>query len=312
MGKGSAIAWTHHTFNHVRGCKEVSPGCDNCYARVMSVRNPTLLGVWGTEQQGGQRVVASESMWRQPVRWSNDLKGTGKRERVFSASLADWAELWDGPIVNSKGERLYWSHSSDLNENAWHWIPESSRDGGEVAVDLADVRQRLFRLIDCTPNLDWLLLTKRPQNILKLWPAKRRLVSGRYQVDPIAFRPNVWLGTTIENQRAAEVRAPFLRECSEAWIRFLSVEPMLEPINLRDYLQSGSIEWVICGAEQGSNSRPLRPMQQEWAEDLLQQCRDYGIAFFMKQMEVAGKITDSLPLFSKQLQVREFPRVRIA
>lgn len=89
MGKDSKIEWTHHTFNPVRGCRRISPGCDHCYAERMSGRNPKTLGVWGAD---GERVHAAESYWRQPAKWNEEAKVAGEVHRVFVASLADLFE----------------------------------------------------------------------------------------------------------------------------------------------------------------------------------------------------------------------------
>jgi len=123
MGQDSKIEWTHHTFNPWRGCTKVSPGCTNCYAETLSHRNPKVLGVWGDK---GTRVVASDSMWREPIKWDREAREAGERRRVFCASLADVFE--------------------DREE-------------------LDEPRFRLLRLIASTTNLDWLLLTKRPDRI---------------------------------------------------------------------------------------------------------------------------------------------------
>src|SRR5262245_49606753 len=119
--ENSKIQWTDHTFNVWRGCEKVSPGCAHCYAETMSRRNPAVLGEWGKH---GTRVIASEAMWREPLKWDRQARAAGVRKRVFCASLADVFE--DRP-------------------------------------ELVAPRERLFRLIEDTPNLDWQLLTKRPE-----------------------------------------------------------------------------------------------------------------------------------------------------
>lgn len=86
MAENSKIQWTHHTFNPWRGCTKVSEGCKHCYAETMSKRNLKVLGQWGPN---GTRVVASESMWREPMKWDAAAKAAGERHRVFCASLAD-------------------------------------------------------------------------------------------------------------------------------------------------------------------------------------------------------------------------------
>lgn len=300
MGKNSGITWTHHTFNHIRGCDEVSPGCANCYAKTMSKRNPTMLGVWGSEKEGGVRVVAARAMWKQPAKWCKEAVAAGERHRVFNASLADWAEDWDGPIVDHKGEVTDWS--SDLMLDC------------------------LFDEIDATVDgLDWLLLTKRPQNILSKWrnhlvPHPMPLSSrGQYATMRTEYRSNVWLGTTTENQKYADIRIRQLLSCRHlAPVLFLSVEPMLGPVDLGEAVgyspehggyfdpRKSRVDWVICGCEDGPGRRP---MDIAWARSLRDQCQVAGVPFFMKQIEVDGKVTDDVAEFPLDLQIQEFPRV---
>lgn len=347
MGKDSGITWTTHTFNHVRGCDEVSPGCAHCYAKTLSKRNPLTLGKWGSENEGGVRVVAADSMWAEPLKWNREAEqfkswSNWVRPRVFSASLADWAEDWQGPMVNHKGETLY--------RAAMGWTAGKLRETGErkQALSMSDVRQRLFKLIDLTKNLDWLMLTKRPGNIRAKWPERCGLHYG--WVGPkdtfdgkrhFPHRENVWLGTTVENQKYANQRIPELLKCRDlAPVLFLSVEPMLGPVdlcsvqvpapghklgpdqpsdNLIDALsgevfsgESGivfaedqpKIDWVICGCESGPHRRP---MDLAWARDLRDQCKAADVPFFLKQIEVDGKVTDDAAKFPSDLQIQEFP-----
>src|SRR5262249_25573445 len=116
----------------------------------------------------------------------------------------------------------------------------------------------------------WLILTKRPQNIARMapwgkdWPA------------------NVWLGTTVETQKLAEKRLPFLLR-NPAAIRFLSCEPLLGNIDLRGWFKrSGlhTIDWIIAGGESGPRSRPMHP---DWALNLLRQCQAFNVPFHFKQ-----------------------------
>jgi len=131
--------------------------------------------------------------------------------------------------------------------------------------DLDAPRARLWRLIAETESLDWLVLTKRPQHIRTLtpwgdqWPA------------------NVWLGTTVEDQRRAGERLPHLIQHS-AVVRFLSVEPLLGSVDLRPWL--GLIDWVIAGGESGPGARP---MHIDWARNVRDQCAEARVAFFFKQ-----------------------------
>lgn len=185
---------------------------------------------------GAKRVLASEAYWRQPLKWDAKAKAAGKPLRVFCASLAD---VFDAEI------------------------PDSWRDG-------------LFELIDRTPNLIWMLLTKRSK------------VALDYLGD-IAPRPNVWIGTTVENQAMAELRIPLLLKIPAAK-RFVSCEPLLGPVDLTPWLRPDPegtgpskrvvLDWVIAGSESGHGARRC---DLAWVRDLRDQCSAMDIAFFWKQ-----------------------------
>ena len=150
---------------------------------------------------------------------------------------------------------------------------------------MQDIRERLFDLIDQTPNLDWLLVTKRPENIERMWIDRTGMES----------RPNVWLGTTVENQQAADIRIPRLLSIP-AKIRFLSVEPLLGPVHFDrgfsvrgvPWVEDGKpagispgIDWVIIGGESGPNARPCR---LNWIRNIVRQCKAAGVPVFVKQL----------------------------
>lgn len=313
MGIDTGIAWCDSTFNAWRGCVEVSPACSFCYAKTLAKRNPAVLGTWGNKDSGGTRVVAAASYWSQPVKWNKAAAELPKyivkpgsqpieyvpvnRPRVFCNSLADVFEDWDGPMLNHKGEQLF------------------GPLGNPITLD--DIRTRLFQLIDATPNLDWLILTKRPENILRMWPT----VAGNALSPKKNCRYNVWLGATAENQKFASERASHLAACRElAPVLFLSCEPLLGSIDLNAIdtasqtplrwvrPATGVIDWVIAGAESGSNRRQT---ELSWVESLAKQCSESGIAFFNKQMEINGRITDDISEFPNHLQIREFPLLSI-
>lgn len=135
---------------------------------------------------------------------------------------------------------------------------------------LNDERARLWGIIEATPHLDWLLLTKRPQHILNMVPWEDQ------------WPDNVWIGTSIENQRIAEQRLPHLLSVP-AKIRFLSCEPLLGPLDLASWFRRKGfypIDWVIAGGESGPKSRPMHP---DWASTLLRQCQGSKVAFHFKQ-----------------------------
>ena len=177
------------------------------------------------------RRFFGDAHWREPLKWNDEAQSNGRRERVFCASMADVFE-----------------RRADLNHE----------------------RERLWKLIESTPNLDWLLLTKRPQNIARIAPWRNN------------WPGNVWLGTSVEDQKIAEKRLPFLLRVPAA-IRFLSCEPLLGPLNLEHWFRRESlysIDWVIAGGESGCNSRPMHP---DWAAALLQQCESSNVPFLFKQ-----------------------------
>lgn len=233
MAEHSEIAWTHHTFNPVKGCQKVSEGCKHCYAEADTKRYG--LKLWGP---GAPRERTRPDYWKQPRKWNKRAEASGVRERVFCAS---WADV------------------------------------GEDHPDWVQPRRDLARLIEETPALDWLLLTKRPENLVRLfgdagwahwWPN------------------NVWAGATVEDQRAIYTRIPHLL-LVPARVRFLSCEPLLEPIDLT-LVQAGAygvnplhkIQWVIVGGESGLSARPF---DLAWARQIRHQCKAAGATFFFKQ-----------------------------
>lgn len=204
----------------------------------------------------GERRRTSAENWKQPVKWNRQhdafFAEHGRRRRVFCASMAD---VFDN------------------------------------AVD-AKWRSDLFQLIEATPNLDWLLLTKRIGNV-------KHLCAG------VSSWPNVWLGATVANQEEADRDIPKLL-ATPARVRFLSIEPMLEEIDLTPWLWGRSepcadcpedidcecgahtrkdlklpaIDWVIVGGESGAGARP---MHQAWPRSIREQCAGAGVPFLFKQ-----------------------------
>lgn len=306
--ENSKIEWCDHTFNPWRGCTKVSPGCEHCYAEALDIR--WAKGAhWG---KGKARVRTSEGNWNLPLRWQRSARrhqdlsehgiiGPAKpRPRVFCASLADWLD-------------------------------------DEVPIEwLAD----LLALIHATPNLDWLLLTKRPENWLsRLSEALTFAIFKRGRVPEnlalidwlTKWHPNymasggttgfpeppknVWIGTTVEDQARAHERIPELLKIP-APVRFLSCEPLLEEINFTyvrqnvgpDFFEDATsypkIDWVICGGESGPGARQ---MSVEWAEFIRDQCHFAGVPFFMKQMGGHPDKRARLGQLPFGLDIRQFP-----
>ncbi len=301
MAENSKIEWTTHTWNPWRGCTKISEGCANCYADAQAKRNPGVLGIWGPN---GSRVVASEAMWRQPLKWNEqaeksraiwefaattckseyDNPGPYERPRVFCASMADVFEDWQGPMVDAKGDRLW-----HLYPPSGTWMAKVDGYADKRPVTMSDVRARLLRLIDATPNLDWLLLTKRPENIRKMLPPL--VLNDPVRHDEIRFGviPNLWLMTSVESADQLH-RIDTLKACrSLALILGLSIEPLLGPMQtLGEYLDG--IDWVIVGGESGRHARPCHP---DWARSIRDQCQTAGVAFFFKQWGEYGPSPDA-------------------
>lgn len=215
---------------------------------------------------GEPRRRTTAANWRLPLKWNAQAELEGRRFRVFCSSLAD------------------------VFDNA---VPPEWR------VDL-------FRLIEATPHLDWLLLTKRIGNAANMM----FLARGGH----LPLLQNVWIGATVVNQKEADRDIPKLLAVP-ARLRFLSIEPMLGPIDLRqitlpngelpgglklvnhpceldalagltvtdlgiEYSTRHRIDWVICGGESGPGARPMHP---NWARSLRDQCKAAGVPFLFKQ-----------------------------
>lgn len=195
---------------------------------------------WGP---GAPRRRTSASNWNKPLAWNaahaEFFAQHGRRQRVFCASLAD---VFDNQV-----------------DPAW--------------------RADLLELIDRTPNLDWLLLTKRIGNVADMLP------NGW-----LMEHTNVWLGASIVNQVEADRDIPKLVALHAA-VKFLSMEPLLGPVDLRGNLPGeralrwyrpmlNMLDWVIVGGESGPAARPMHP---DWARDLRDQCTAAGVPFLFKQ-----------------------------
>lgn len=172
---------------------------------------------------GQPRVRTSCANWRKPLAWNRKAERAGKRMKVFCASLAD---VFDSEV-----------------DDSW--------------------RSDLWRLIEQTPSLDWLLLTKRTASVAGMVPW-----GGQWP-------DNVWIGTSVENQKYANLRLPIL-SALPAKVRFISAEPLLSDFSLDGH----NVDWVIVGGESGKGWRPLN---LDHARSLRDQCQERGIPFFFKQ-----------------------------
>jgi protein gp37 len=249
MSENSKIEWTDHTFNPWEGCQKVGPGCDHCYAEARNARFAGGTAInWGP---GAPRRRTSAANWRKPIQWNAQhdafFAAHGRRQRVFCASLAD---VFDNAV-----------------DPSW--------------------RADLFDLIEKTPNLDWLLLTKRIGNVVSMI---EQTAARRFDLECLhkpRLPENVWLGATIVNQEEADRDIEKLL-ATPARVHFLSMEPLLGPVDLRAHLGAGpkpwgwchGVDWVIVGGESGRSARPMHP---DWARDLRDQCEGAGAPYLFKQ-----------------------------
>lgn len=253
MGEYTKIGWCNHTWNPWWGCVEVSPACDNCYARTFSHRMG--FDVWGST---ADRRFFEDKHWNEPVRWNQKAAAAGEQRRVFCASMADVFERHPDKAINAK---------------------------------LTEARFRLFALIEMTPHLTWLILTKRPSNALEMLPLSWR--GG--------FPRNFWFGITAEDNYWLNIRAAYAEQV-EARVRFISWEPSLGPLTdleqfVTRYGTSGGMrgrlslpnddtyssvfQWVIAGGERGGSQE--RASRIEWFRQARNICQQHGTAFFLKQ-----------------------------
>jgi protein gp37 len=227
----TGIEWTEETFNPWQGCTKVSAGCLHCYAETLAQRNLRGEDFAVKWGKGQKRVRNSPEYWQKPLSWDKKAQREMRRIKVFAASMAD---IFDEEV-----------------DQSW--------------------RDDFWNLVKRCPNLDWQVLTKRPQNIAQMLPD-----------DWGAGWHNVWLGTSVEDQTRADERIPILSKIPAA-VRFLSVEPLIGPVEFDDISQ---IHWVICGGESGKGYRPLKP---EWALSVRDQCVNAGVPFFFKQWGTSNK-----------------------
>lgn len=261
MGDRTLISWCDHTFNIWWGCDKVSPGCDHCYAETFDHR---LGGEhWGP---AAPRRFFGDAYWRKPIAWNEAARRAGKRALVFCSSMADWAEIHQDPEIRA---RQY------------------------------SERRRLWNLIGGSPHLDWLLLTKRPENLAHLLPWS----DADGWLEP--WR-NVWLMVTGENTEQLLRRTAILRR-TPAWIRGISAEPLLEHISddawyealgpHPDGIGDNLIDWLIVGDESGHDRRPA---QLDWVRTAREAALRHRVAFHFKQWNGSGR-TVHLPVLDNRV-----------
>lgn len=282
-----------------------------------------VFGLWKCDESALTKT--SYEYWRQPIKWNREAEAAGERRRVFCASLADVFEDWTGTVLDHNKRRLW--RRWDAKTGA---IVADTRPSPRCSpLTLDDLRRDLFALIDHTPWLDWLLVTKRPENVRRMWlPSGGTGPDREYGAyEPEFYRKNIWLLTSVSNQETADRMIPELLKCRDLVpVLGISAEPLLGPLDVREWLLDNrgyfanvdeieccgktykkrpGLDWVIAGCESGRNRRPM-PIAAAFS--LQRQCQEKGVAFFMKQMEVGETVTGEIEVFPEALQVRKYPR----
>ena len=251
----SKIEWTHHTANLWWGCTKVHEGCDNCYASTMAHR--WGFNIWGNDKY--RREI--KSIWNDMKKYQKLAKQSSQIQRVFVGSMMDIFEK-PMPLIDSKGNSVKDYTTADLRDMFFNEVVPSS------------------------PNLIFLLLTKRPSNINKYIPES-------WKINP---PENVMFGTSPVNQVTSETLINQLQLVNGR--KFLSVEPQLAEITLLPWLTKHNIDWVIQGGESGPHKRRFNT---DWARKLKSECLTTNTPYFFKQIDKKQAIPEDL-------MTREFPR----
>ena len=298
MATDSLIQWTDHTYNLWRGCVKVAPECLNCYAEVD--RSVAMHDVtWGSERSGGRRVVGKNT--NGPQAFERLAKKLGRKQKVFVSSLSDVFEDWKGPMLSLRingdedrrenepafvYETLYRARADRLAKKIWYGSESMPDEELQPFVDrkqyvrvtMSEVRDRFFRHgVRHTPNVIYQILTKRPQNIVRFWPRAGKVLDQ--------FE-NVWLGTSAGCPSTAAKLLPTLLQCHQSVNKrlFLSVGPLLQALDLSPYLATGKLGWVVIEGESNKPRETARPCQLQWIVDLVEQCRQFDVPCFVKQL----------------------------
>lgn len=316
----TSIEWTEQTWNPIAGCSVLSPGCKRCYAMKMA-RRLELMG--SAVYAGLTQQTAAGPVW------------TGKIEVNENTMLA--------PLKRKKPTMYFVNSMSDLFHES---VPDYVID--RVFAVMALCPQHIFQVLTkrsarmreylCTRGGDWMIRwpDANPPGTLPISRHEQRLaMHGKGWPDaiirPTFPLPNVWLGVSVEDQKRADERIPDLL-ATPAAVRFLSCEPLLGPVNLRrvriapnhhtmlDSLDGYAmvdtpgrerertmIDWVIVGGESGPGARP---MANEWAQAIVDQCQAASVPVFVKQLSSGGpKPIKDIEQFPEGLRVRQWPVV---
>jgi protein gp37 len=270
VGEHTKISWTNHTFNSWWVCTKVSPGCDHCYAEAWARR----MGYeWG---KTAPRRFFGKKHWNEPLRWNEKAKREGVRQRVLCGSMCDVLDTWRGTPIFPDSMRDW---------ETWKLIV-----GGDGWLGVA--RYRLWQLIDNTRSLDWLLLTKRPENYKSMLPRHW-------------FNRNMWIGTTVESPEYLW-RAKAIATVP-AVVHFISWEPGLAYVDFRQVCADRAKNWWVIGG--GESGPDCRPFDLHAARRVRNDCREVGARFFLKQLGGHPDKQDDPTAWPNDLRIQEFPQV---
>ncbi len=259
MSDFTRIAWTRSTINPWIGCTKIGPGCDNCYAESLDSRYQ-----WGGATHWGPgkpRWKTGPSTWAKPLMWNKHAAWEREHGKVINQHAATWDKPGFWPV--------FCASLADVFDNE---APNEWRD-------------QLWDVIEQTPNLSWLLVTKRVGNV-------RQMVPLAWTQN--GFPKNVRLMITVVNPDEAYRDLPRLLAlpCRNG----VSYEPALASVNWEPWLtpiavvspdphgRDRAIEWLIIGGESTQGAGKARPFDIQWARDTIAQCHAAGTAVFMKQL----------------------------
>jgi len=339
MAENTNISYATMTWSPWIGCSKIASGCLNCYAEAdFDIRRGRVKwGPQGTRVKTSDTYWLQPIGWNKHAAAGRcpECKGHGHcgeladdkqahvacqrcggsgnigpyRLRVFP-SLCDVFEKWDGPIIDSHGNtlRALTSVPHRYIPEAVPWDRTTSHERRNIELGhyrlatMDNLRYDMFELINKTPNIDWILLTKRPENIRRMWPQAN-------DFSRVAYR-NVWLVYSASDQQSLEAGLPHLLECRNLVpVLGVSLEPLIGPIRLdqveapvelqrspigglcynsiqqldeaRFYEPPAVLDWVITGGESGTNARPC---DVRWVRSLVNQCLNAGVSVFTKQL----------------------------
>jgi protein gp37 len=260
------IEWTEETWNPITGCTKVSPGCTHCYAERMARR---LAGRYGYPEAPHQfDVTLHEDRLEQPFSWRKPTTG----------------------FVCSMGDLFHRDVPDEWIDRVWATMLLCPQHTFQVLTKRAERLPRYLSRIEHDPDFpNTSLRYARVLQAARVIRAKRPDLL-RVPISDPAICPgrNIWLGVTAEDQLRADERIPLLLQAPAA-IRFVSIEPMLGPVDLRQAHEMAydhgvpatrRLSWVICGGETGPGARPVHP---DWVRDLRDQCVAAGVPFFFKK-----------------------------